>query len=62
MTTTREGCNLCKSYNKPGWIYNINSSGQNLGKSLHLPPNDIEKFYSFNVTNQIKEEYIKILK
>lgn len=56
--TTIEGW-MC---GKPGWIYNINSSGQNLGKSLHLPPNDIEKFYSFNVTNQIKEEYIKILK
>jgi glycosyltransferase involved in cell wall biosynthesis len=55
--TTIEGW-MC---GKPGWIYDINPVGQNLGKSFHLPPNDIEKFYSINVTNQIKNEYLKIL-
>jgi glycosyltransferase involved in cell wall biosynthesis len=56
--TTIEGW-MC---GKPGWIYNITADGKYNGKSLILPPNDIEKFYATNVINQINQEYKKILK
>jgi glycosyltransferase involved in cell wall biosynthesis len=46
---------------KPGWIYDIDSSGKILSKELHQPPSDIEKFHSINVVKQIKEEYKKII-
>lgn len=56
--TTIEGW-LC---GKPGWIYDVNKSGNILGKNLHQPPTDVDKFHSSNVSQQIKELYIKILK
>ena len=55
--TTIEGW-MC---NKPGWIYNINSDGDILNKELFKVPTDLEKFKSITVSNQIKQEYIKIL-
>jgi hypothetical protein len=55
--TTIEGW-MC---NKPGWIYNVESSGYILDKKLHTPPSDIIKFDSLEVAKKIKEKYIKIL-
>ena len=55
--TTIEGL-LC---GKPGWIYNINDSGQILNKDRFDIPKDINKFDYINVAKKIKEEYIKIL-
>jgi glycosyltransferase involved in cell wall biosynthesis len=55
--TTIEGW-LC---GKPGWIYNVDSAGFILNKEKFESPDDLEKYYSSNVTKQIKEEYIKIL-
>lgn len=55
--TTIEGW-MC---GKDCWIYNVDSSGGILSKEKYSPPSDIEKYYSSNVCNQIKEEYIKIL-
>lgn len=55
--TTIEGW-MC---NKPSWIYKVESGGFILSKEKFDPPNDIEKYYSSNVTQQIKEEYLKIL-
>ena len=55
--TTIEGW-MC---GKPGWIYNVESSGYIVDKKLHEPPNDIVKFDSIEVAKKIKEEYIKIL-
>jgi len=46
---------------KPGWIYNVDNNGNIINKELHQVPLDIEKFYSMNVANKIKEEYLKIL-
>lgn len=46
---------------KPSWIYIVNSVGAIQSKELHYPPENIEKFYSSNVANQIKNQYIKIL-
>ena len=55
--TTIEGW-LC---GKPGWIYKVDSGGFILNKEKFEVPTDLEKYYSSNVTKQIKEEYIKIL-
>jgi glycosyltransferase involved in cell wall biosynthesis len=55
--TTIEGW-MC---GKPGWIYDVNSNGNLISKKLHPIPNDIEKFYSTNVIEQIKNEYEKII-
>jgi glycosyltransferase involved in cell wall biosynthesis len=55
--TTIEGW-MC---NKPGWIYNINESGEILNKERFDIPKDINKFDSKEVAKKIKEEYIKIL-
>jgi len=55
--TTIEGW-LC---GKPGWIYNVNDSGQILNKERFDIPKDINKFDYINVAKKIKEEYIKIL-
>ena len=55
--TTIEGW-MC---GKPGWIYKVDSNGFILSKERFEPPMDIEKYYSSNVVNQIKEEYYKIL-
>ena len=46
---------------KHSWIYKVNSSGFILEKEKFGPPSDLEKYYASNVTNQIKNEYIKIL-
>ena len=46
---------------KSGWIYNVDSDGNILNISFHEPPSDISKYYSSNVSKQIKEEYLKIL-
>lgn len=46
---------------KPSWIYKVDSNGDILSKERHEPPSDIEKYYTMNVAQQIKEEYIKIL-
>jgi len=55
--TTIEGW-MC---NKPGWIYNVESSGYILDKKLHMPPTDVSKFDSIEVAKKIKEEYIKVI-
>lgn len=55
--TTIEGW-LC---GKPGWIYDIDKEGKIKGKTYHIPPEDIDKFYSINVANQIKKLYKDIL-
>lgn len=55
--TTIEGW-MC---GKPGWIYNVESSGYIVDKKLHKPPSDIEKFDSLEVSKKIKKLYIKIL-
>ena len=46
---------------KTSWIYNVNSNGFIQSKELHQPPVDIEKYFTSNVTKQIKEKYIEIL-
>lgn len=55
--TTIEGW-LC---GKNGWIYDVNSNGNILSKSLHEVPSDIDKFKSENVVKEIIEEYKSIL-
>ena len=55
--TTIEGW-MC---GKPSWIYTVNSNGFILSKEKFNPPSDIEKYYTLNVAQQIKKEYIKIL-
>ena len=55
--TTIEGW-LC---GKKSWIYKVDSNGDILSKERIDPPSDIEKYYTLNVAQQIKNEYIKIL-
>ena len=55
--TTIEGW-MC---GKPGWIYNVDSSGNIINKEFFEVPNDLEKFKSSNVTSKIKTEYLNIL-
>jgi glycosyltransferase involved in cell wall biosynthesis len=55
--TTIEGW-MC---GKPGWIYNVNESGEILNKERIGIPEDVNKFDSIEVAKKIKEEYIKIL-
>ena len=55
--TTIEGW-MC---GKKGWIYDIDSSGNILGKNLHDIPDDIDKFKSDTVSQEIINEYYKIL-
>ena len=55
--TTIEGW-MC---GKPGWIYNVESSGYIVDKKLYEPPSDIIKFDSLEVSKKIKELYIKII-
>ena len=55
--TTIEGW-MC---GKPGWIYNVNESGEILNKERIGIPKDIDKFNSLEVAKKIKQEYIKIL-
>lgn len=56
--TTIEGW-LC---GKPGWIYNVNSSGVILDKTLFNPPPDVDKFKSSKVLNKIENLYYEIKK
>ena len=46
---------------KKSWIYKVDAGGMILSKELTDPPTDLDKFYSQNVAQQIKEEYFKIL-
>ena len=55
--TTIEGW-MC---GKPSWIYKVDSGGFILSKEKFEPPVDVEKYFSSNVSKQIKEEYQKIL-
>ena len=55
--TTIEGW-MC---GKPGWIYNVNESGEILNKERFDIPENISKFNSLEIAKKIKEEYIKIL-
>lgn len=55
--TTIEGW-LC---GKAGWIYNVDASGNILGKEMHQIPNDVEKFKSVNVVKEIMNNYISFL-
>jgi glycosyltransferase involved in cell wall biosynthesis len=55
--TTIEGW-MC---GKSSWIYKVDSNGFILSKERYEPPTDIEKYYTLNVAQQIKNEYIKIL-
>jgi glycosyltransferase involved in cell wall biosynthesis len=55
--TTIEGW-MC---GKPSWIYKVDSGGVILSKEKFNPPTDIEKYYTLNVAQKIKDEYIKIL-
>jgi hypothetical protein len=55
--TTIEGW-MC---GKSGWIYDVDSSGTILSKSLNSPPEDINKFHSSIVSDSIKEKYFEII-
>ena len=55
--TTIEGW-MC---GKPGWIYNVDSSGNILNKNLFDIPEDIDKFKSSNVSKKIKKLYINTI-
>jgi hypothetical protein len=55
--TTIEGW-MC---GKPGWIYNVDSSGNILNKNLFDIPENIDKFKSSNVSKKIKQSYIEVL-
>jgi glycosyltransferase involved in cell wall biosynthesis len=46
---------------KDSWIYKVNDSGDIISKEKTSAPDDIEKFYSENVAQQMKKEYLKIL-
>jgi hypothetical protein len=46
---------------KKSWIYNVDANGFILSKEKYEPPKDIEKYYTMNVVQQIKDEYLKIL-
>jgi glycosyltransferase involved in cell wall biosynthesis len=46
---------------KPSWIYKVDSGGFILSKEKVNPPNDVEKYWSDNVAQQIRNEYVKIL-
>ena len=55
--TTIEGW-LC---NRPGWIYDVDSSGIINDITFNEVPKDIDKFYSTNIINQILSTYEEIL-
>lgn len=46
---------------KSSWIYKVDSGGFILSKERFDPPSDIEKYYTMNVAQQIKNEYIKLI-
>ena len=55
--TTIEGW-LC---GRPGWIYDVDDAGNISSKSLHPVPDNLERFKSENVIEQIINEYIEII-
>jgi len=55
--TTIEGW-MC---GKKGWIYIVDNYGEIKSKNIYDIPEDIEKFYSINVTNKIKNVYLDVL-
>jgi hypothetical protein len=55
--TTIEGW-MC---GKPGWIYNVDNTGDIISKELFDIPKDIDKFKSLKVTQKIKKSYLDIL-
>jgi len=54
--TTIEGW-MC---GKSGWIYDVDNLGNIISKKLHLVPNDLQKFYSSIVSENIKLSYINL--
>ena len=46
---------------KSSWIYKVDAGGFILSKERHKPPTDIEKYYTVNVAQQIRDQYLKIL-
>ena len=46
---------------KSSWIYKVDKGGFILSKEKHEPPTDIKKYYTMDVAQQIKDEYLKIL-
>jgi glycosyltransferase involved in cell wall biosynthesis len=46
---------------KSSWIYKVDKGGFILSKEKFDPPSDIEKYHTLKVSQQIKDEYIKIL-
>jgi len=46
---------------KSSWIYKVDKGGFILSKEKHEPPTDIEKYYTMNVAQQIKDEYLKLI-
>jgi glycosyltransferase involved in cell wall biosynthesis len=55
--TTIEGW-MC---GKPGWIYNVDNTGNITNKELFNIPDNINKFKSSNVSKIIKQTYLDIL-
>jgi glycosyltransferase involved in cell wall biosynthesis len=55
--TTIEGW-MC---GKPGWIYNVDNTGDIISKELFDIPKDIDKFKSSNVSKEIKNKFIEVL-
>jgi glycosyltransferase involved in cell wall biosynthesis len=55
--TTIEGW-MC---GKPGWIYNVDSNGNILDKTRYDVPNDLDKYISKNVSEEIINECLTLL-
>jgi glycosyltransferase involved in cell wall biosynthesis len=55
--TTIEGW-MC---GKPGWIYNVDSNGDIINKKTHEVPNDLDKYISKNVSEEIINECLTLL-
>lgn len=55
--TTIEGW-MC---GKPGWIYNVDSNGDIINKKIHDVPNDLDKYISKNVSEEIINECLTLL-
>jgi hypothetical protein len=46
---------------KPGWIYDVNPAGNIISKKLHEVPENLDKYKSSKVIQQIKEKYLEIV-
>ena len=46
---------------KPGWIFKVNSNGFIFEREKFDPPQDLEKYHTLKVAEQIKEEYFKVI-